>query len=556
MKKQYIKYLYLITFPVVLIFLIIASSYPHEDSFTDPLIPVQYKASYLNNRNKQTGEFHLGKALYVKKNDVITVTGSFDKEPVKGDSLIFQTIHSKVTILYEGKIIYQFGEPGTYPPILGTPGIAYHVVNLPPGAVSSKLTFDFTVLRPDYNLNINSMYLGTKSSLYQSILSRYGIQMLIILFIITIGIIMLLLPIVLKFMGYDVLIYSLIGLTAIFSGIWFATECQITFLIFRPWFIIHPVSLISLYVLPLPLMLFLYLKYNLLFKKFIGIIIQIISCTLLLVILLQITGITPLYRWLKLFQFLSAFGAIFIIFSFIYQYLKTKDRSMIRLGFQFSFLGITTVIEAINYYINIFPRAGIISQIGLLTTFLFIFCDLGQYAITILKQSTTASVYKALATQDALTGLKNRTAYEEQMSLSEAKKYEYKNISLAVFDVNYLKLINDQMGHKMGDLMLMNAANLIQQSFSNSQVYRIGGDEFVTILYDDDVKSTTYFKNYFTEKMRQYNEHKDLPIVISMGVATFDKTIDNHLSDVFVRADKEMYLNKQYLKSITAQIKF
>ncbi|MBQ8527493.1 MAG: GGDEF domain-containing protein [Lachnospiraceae bacterium] len=59
---------------------------------------------------------------------------------------------------------------------------------------------------------------------------------------------------------------------------------------------------------------------------------------------------------------------------------------------------------------------------------------------------------------------------------------------IVVCDVNNLKKINDTMGHKAGDELLQFVFRLLHNMFSHSTIYRIGGDEFVVLLKDEDYK--------------------------------------------------------------------
>lgn len=81
------------------------------------------------------------------------------------------------------------------------------------------------------------------------------------------------------------------------------------------------------------------------------------------------------------------------------------------------------------------------------------------------------------ASHDALTGLKNRAALHEFFS----KQPRQKRFVMMLFDLNHFKVVNDTLGHEVGDKMLCGLALRLQQELENNstQVYRLGGDEFV-----------------------------------------------------------------------------
>jgi len=84
---------------------------------------------------------------------------------------------------------------------------------------------------------------------------------------------------------------------------------------------------------------------------------------------------------------------------------------------------------------------------------------------------------KYLSLHDPLTGLYNRTYFEQELNRLEGGRYH--PIGVIVCDVDGLKLINDTLGHDAGDRLLLAAAGVIKDSFrKGDMVARIGGDEF------------------------------------------------------------------------------
>ena len=153
-----------------------------------------------------------------------------------------------------------------------------------------------------------------------------------------------------------------------------------------------------------------------------------------------------------------------------------------------------------------------------------------------------------MANTDALTGIKNRLAYEgaEEHLNEEIQAGTISPFSVAVFDVNNLKKTNDKYGHETGDTLICDAARLICTTFTHSPVYRIGGDEFAVILlgadYFDREKIFSKFKKAVTRN------RKDGNVVVAGGYADFIFASDKCVADAFSRADEKMYENKKKLK--------
>ena len=159
-----------------------------------------------------------------------------------------------------------------------------------------------------------------------------------------------------------------------------------------------------------------------------------------------------------------------------------------------------------------------------------------------------------LAYRDALTGLRNSTSYKSWVVDFDKKVQEQEvDFGVVVFDINYLKEVNDEYGHDIGNQLIVTVAKIIGETFYRSPVFRIGGDEFVAILQNKDL--TEYeemLKRLDFECVNQSLElgEKKLPISIARGLAEYVPEKDDTFADVFKRADKAMYRNKRAMKSM------
>lgn len=155
----------------------------------------------------------------------------------------------------------------------------------------------------------------------------------------------------------------------------------------------------------------------------------------------------------------------------------------------------------------------------------------------------------ALAYQDLMTGVKNRTCYLEAVaSLNAENKLDTLPYSVVVFDVNDLKTVNDTLGHEFGDKIIMEASKLICATFKSSPVYRIGGDEFVVISRGKDFDNCESLVQAFKEQVEKgIYIGMEYQLVVACGMSKYEEN-DIHFDDVFGRADKAMYENKMKLK--------
>ena len=148
---------------------------------------------------------------------------------------------------------------------------------------------------------------------------------------------------------------------------------------------------------------------------------------------------------------------------------------------------------------------------------------------------------------DALTGVKNRNAYrvyEERLN-AQIEINRAPEFAIIILDVNDLKKVNDNEGHKAGDQYLRDACRIVCTTFKRSPVFRVGGDEFCVLAQGDDYA-------HLDELVDQMNAHNDDAvenggIVVALGMARYEK--DEKVALVYERADKKMYENKSELKA-------
>ncbi len=150
-----------------------------------------------------------------------------------------------------------------------------------------------------------------------------------------------------------------------------------------------------------------------------------------------------------------------------------------------------------------------------------------------------------LAYRDALTGLKNRLALDEQLPKDLSRARDIGTGAAVIFlDLDGFKQVNDSLGHKAGDSLLMRTAKRLTDCIGNrGSVYRLAGDEFIVVLARNQDKDTA--KAVATEIVETlahpYNlEEASVRTSASLGLALFPDDA-NHPVDLLDKADKAMY---------------
>jgi two-component system cell cycle response regulator len=157
----------------------------------------------------------------------------------------------------------------------------------------------------------------------------------------------------------------------------------------------------------------------------------------------------------------------------------------------------------------------------------------------------------ALARRDALTGLGNRRALDEDLGLLEARVNRYgHSYCVALLDVDHFKAYNDRYGHQAGDEALRTvAAELGRGARSGDEVYRYGGEEFLFIFPEQSLESATSavqrMRTAVFELGITHTDNAHGVLTVSAGVAILDGDSGGSMSDVVRQADAALYRAKE-----------
>lgn len=194
----------------------------------------------------------------------------------------------------------------------------------------------------------------------------------------------------------------------------------------------------------------------------------------------------------------------------------------------------------IPFYGTIFEVGVLIFEQLLLTS---IFVNLVEQA----KTRSELEVYERLLKEDRMTGINNRTAFEEQLQDIEDHAQDYDNAALIFMDVDGLKNTNDLYGHNAGDELIISAALCIKNVFATyGKCYRIGGDEFCVLIFDS-IENMDELLKQMDQEIIKYNRNNRYYLSITRGISFLKDTEGKQkkISDWKYEADQDMYCNKK-----------
>ena len=172
--------------------------------------------------------------------------------------------------------------------------------------------------------------------------------------------------------------------------------------------------------------------------------------------------------------------------------------------------------------------------------------------LAIMEDITEAKASKAhierLAHFDQLTGLPNRSLLADRFSyaLSLAQRND-ESLTVMFLDLDHFKIINDTLGHTVGDYLLTETGKRLKQTLRDEDtVSRLGGDEFILILHNTDADGAAFVATKLIESISQpcQIEQHELIITPSIGIAVYPHD-GNDFETLSKNADSAMYRVKE-----------
>jgi diguanylate cyclase (GGDEF)-like protein/PAS domain S-box-containing protein len=164
----------------------------------------------------------------------------------------------------------------------------------------------------------------------------------------------------------------------------------------------------------------------------------------------------------------------------------------------------------------------------------------------ITKNKKMEKKLKEMSLYDPLTGIYNRTFFNEEMRRLRTSRYH--SMAVIVCDIDGLKIINDTLGHEQGDRLLKTASKILRKSFrANDIIARIGGDEFSILLPDANEEKIGNYCRRIRWEIKEYNQNRmsgEFRLSISMGYSIVNNSHTIDMNKLFREADDAMYKEK------------
>ena len=504
-----------------------------------------FSLSDFNNYDSTTGSF-LPQRVYYTLNSVKNDT-----------ALIFRARSCYANIYVNGEPLHTDYRINS--PLYGaSPGSRWHLISLSASETPVTLCLEVTACYTNSRGLVDNIYVGKTQDLYRKVTSERILGFIISAFLYLCGFIIILLYFFMrnKFkVGKDSLY---LGLATFFSAQWSSAESLLWQLFLGHSELVHLLSYTALAAIPL--------SYGMLacyrlkgkpqtfsvFFSFISAIALIVTTSL------QVFGVLEFHYSLVIVHILLVF-LIPLMVPLVLSYTDSSDRQTQRFVI-FPLLTILIVciaVPLIQYMLGNYGNYSFYVRISLISFLLCLIVYQFNQIVTTFSKGMKADMLHDLALTDHLTGLYNRTAFNEHTPEYDHIIASFSPLGIIQFDVNNLKKVNDTLGHEKGDQMIKAVADGLNHAFAEYHdicfSYRTGGDEFLTVI--NAVNADEIYHTCIQRLMsycEEFNKQPDLgfTLVIAHGyVLTKGNTT---LAEAIDEADVLMYENKRQLKALAA----
>jgi diguanylate cyclase (GGDEF)-like protein len=210
--------------------------------------------------------------------------------------------------------------------------------------------------------------------------------------------------------------------------------------------------------------------------------------------------------------------SVFLGLSFFIFYARTIDG-----------MDISLFLKILSYYLII-----------------IIYCNIGTYLTNYYKrkQYLDGKELRRVSVTDTMTGIYNRAKFNEELYqwIDQCNNKE-KNLSLAIFDIDNFKRINDDYGHLIGDGVIQNIVTVINRTLENTDIFaRWGGDEFALLYTNKDIHQAKELTKQMQECIQKIKYEKVENITCSFGLVQLSK--NETAESLLQRADTLLYKAK------------
>lgn len=467
---------------------------------------------------------------------------SMQKIDNKERCIKFYTAHMEVRVYADNCLIYTIDKPKPF--YEKTPGAVWNFVEIP--SDTEKVTVILQAVYPEVRQKAINFYIGNLEQMYNKILYGSGLDIVVSLIEMAIGVILILYWSIAHSrleIEHTILYF---GIFSFMIGIWAFNESGTLMTIIPIRAACVLISAVSLMLMTPAFVRFVKCFWRVPDRWISDVICILAFINIVVQLILQLTGIRGFRQMFTPTHILLGMALMYMAGATVYAMWKRGINQQVIVGILgiIVLLGVLT-LDLVHFYLGSF-QITFIGNFGVLIYICILVQEAFKQTISQADKARKLEFYRQLATKDMLTDMYNRNSYDEWVK----ENVQMPGTLIITFDLNNLKYCNDTLGHAIGDDYIKNAAGIIAEIFGNfGNCYRIGGDEFCVVIPKQNKIDPEDKLTQLEQEQKKYNAGLEYPYMqIAYGYAEYDAQTDLDIEDTRSRADKKMYEMKRRMK--------
>jgi diguanylate cyclase (GGDEF)-like protein len=467
---------------------------------------------------------------------------SMQKIDNKERCIKFYTAHMEVRVYADNSLIYTIDSPKPF--YEKTPGAVWNFVEIP--SDTEKVTVILQAVYPEVRQKAINFYIGNLEQMYNKILYGSGLDIVVSLIEMAIGVILILYWSIAHSrleIEHTILYF---GIFSFMIGIWAFNESGTLMTIIPIRAACVLISAVSLMLMTPAFVRFVKCFWRVPDRWISDVICILAFINIVVQLILQLTGIRGFRQMFTPTHILLGMALMYMAGATVYAMWKRGINQQVIVGILgiIVLLGVLT-LDLVHFYLGSF-QITFIGNFGVLIYICILVQEAFKQTISQADKARKLEFYRQLATKDMLTDMYNRNSYDEWVK----ENVQMPGTLIITFDLNNLKYCNDTLGHAIGDDYIKNAAGIIAEIFGNfGNCYRIGGDEFCVVIPKQNKIDPEDKLTQLEQEQKKYNAGLEYPYMqIAYGYAEYDAQTDLDIEDTRSRADKKMYEMKRKMK--------
>lgn len=476
---------------------------------------------------------------------------------IKSPMLELYSLHSVIDVYLDNELIYTYGheiyESGELI------GYGKNYISMPDDYAGKELRISLVVAENNAFDRLQALAIVDGNHFFQKALAEHRITLLIVFFLIMFGIIVMALSAIMRVVNVSFSQTFCIAMFSFLVGCW--TLCNSDLLIY---FITNlrvkvTIEYVTLFALPLPFTFYFKGRVDdkrtpVWLKVFFWILSGVEVAFFVTAYSCQQLNLAHYPKFVPICQVLMVLTLIFIVLVNRQGRKKSKTKGTDTINIGFAIAIVAVVWELLRYNLSKYVfgfRKNQYSSTVCIVILIIVITLLIDFAKDVSKnvyKSAQQRLLEQMAYVDELTGLSNRRRCEETLLDLKQRAIPYAVLSL---DMNFLKKVNDSLGHEKGDALLKRFAEMLMEVYGlHGTVGRMGGDEFIVILPEVTREDAENLISHMKATMLRMNVNTtQLKLSTAYGLAMSDEVgKDQDAHAAYRLADERMYENKRQSK--------